>query len=429
MLNGLRNVTGLTLWFALLLLPILPVFGQTSLTLAWTASITPQVAGYKIYYGVASRTYTNSVTVTNGTQATINGLKQGTVYFFAATTLSSNLVEGSFSDELRYTNIPPAIALTSPVNGSTFDPSSPLTLAASVTTNGHTINYVRFYDGSVLLGSASTPPYSYTLLKVLSNSYSFHATLTYDSTNSINSSVVNISPSSSLIGNSPLLATLPSTNRQFRLVLSGQPSHTYDVLASENLRLWKTISTVTLGASGSVVVTDTEAPKYSSRFYRLHETTYTVPGSLPTLRIRRLASRLTALDCVGQVGHTYDILASDDLKSWIAISTFTAGATGAFTFTDPAAPLHPSRFYRLHETTYTAPGTIPALKIHRTGGKVYVTALGQVAHRYDVLASQDLIHWSGMASVTIPASGSVTVTDMAAVLFPSRFYRLHETTY
>jgi hypothetical protein len=426
--NGPRSVIGSAPWLALLLL-IPAARGQTNITLAWDAVQTPGVAGYRIYYGTASRKYTNSVIVTNGTRATINGLKQGTTYFFSATTLGSTLVESPFSAEVRYPDIPPAIVLTSPANGSTYDPSSPITLAASVTTNGHTINIVRFYDGPLLLGSDSTPPYGYTLLKAVSNSYSFHATVTYDGTNSISSSVVNVSVSGGLIGNLPLLATLPPTNRQFRLMLSGQPSHTYDVLASENLRLWKTISTVTLGPGGSVIFTDPEGAKYSSRFYRLHETTYTVPGSLPTLRIRRLGAGLVALDCVGQVGHTYDILASNDLKAWIAITTFTAGNSGAFTFTDPAAPAHSSRFYRLHETTYIAPGTIPALQMHTAGGKVLLTALGEVAHRYDVLASQDLVHWSTITNVTVPATGSMTVSDPAAGSFRSRFYRLHETTY
>ena len=415
-----------------LLIPALNASAQTNLTLGWGAPNLPGITQYKIYYGSASRNYTNSVIV-NGTQATVNGLKPGTIYFFSVVALDATLGESPFSAEVRYPDISPAIALTSPANGATYDSAASLTVAASVNTNGHTINSVRFYNGSTLLGTDTLPPYSYTLSKAASNSYSFYAKLTYDGTNSISSSVVNVSASGSLIGNSPLLlATAPSTNRQFRLTLSGQPSHTYDILASQDLKVWKAISTVTLGASGSVAFTDPQATKYSSRFYRLHETTYTLPGTLPTLQIRRVASGLgsiMALNGAGQVGHTYDILASDDLKTWIAINTFTVGANGAFSFLDLAAAAHSSRFYRLHETTYTLPDTLPAVQIHSAAGKVYLTTLGEIGHKYDVLASQDFTHWSAITNVIVPASGTITVNDPAAALFRSRFYRLHETTY
>jgi hypothetical protein len=406
------------------------VSAQTSITLAWNAVNIPGLIGYKLYYGGASGHYTNAVTVTNGTQATVTGLKPGTTYFFSVTMLNSILGESVFSSEVRYPDLP-AITITAPTNGATYDSSAPLTISTSVTPNGHTINFVRFFNGSTLLGTHLTAPYSYTLSKAVSNSYSFHATLTYDGTNTMDSPVVNVTAAGGLPGNTllPHLATLPATNRQFRLVLSGQPSHTYDILASENLRAWKTISTVTLDASGSVAFTDTEAPKYPARFYRLHETTYTLPGTLPALQIRRTGPGRVALDCTGQIGHSYDILASDDLKSWLAITNFLIGSSGAYTFIDPAAPAHSSRFYRLHETTYTVASATPTLRISRAGGKVLLTALGEVAHRYEVQATQDLLHWSAITNVTLPAAASMTVSDPAAGSFSSRFYRLHETTW
>ena len=74
-----------------------------SVTLAWDLSIDPTVVGYKIYYGVASRTYTSMVDVGNATSVTISGLVEGTTYFFAATAYNTLGLESDYSDELSYT--------------------------------------------------------------------------------------------------------------------------------------------------------------------------------------------------------------------------------------------------------------------------------------------------------------------------------------
>jgi oxalate decarboxylase/phosphoglucose isomerase-like protein (cupin superfamily) len=73
-----------------------------SVTLAWSPSTDPSVAGYNIYYGGASGTYTNMISVGNATNATISGLDQGTTYYFAATTYTAAGVESSFSSEVSY---------------------------------------------------------------------------------------------------------------------------------------------------------------------------------------------------------------------------------------------------------------------------------------------------------------------------------------
>src|SRR5262245_2219962 len=63
----------------------LSAFATASVTLVWNASPGTNVAGYNVYYGVASRTYTNKVNVGNVTNTTISGLVEGTTYYFAVT--------------------------------------------------------------------------------------------------------------------------------------------------------------------------------------------------------------------------------------------------------------------------------------------------------------------------------------------------------
>src|ERR1019366_5906922 len=68
-----------------------------SATLNWDPSTDSNVAGYNIYYGTASHTYTNVIVLGNVTNTTVTGLIEGATYFFAATTYNASGVESGFS--------------------------------------------------------------------------------------------------------------------------------------------------------------------------------------------------------------------------------------------------------------------------------------------------------------------------------------------
>src|SRR5437867_3419151 len=74
-----------------------------SVTLVWNASPGTNIAGYNVYYGVASRTYTNKVNVGNATNATVSGLIAGTTYFFAVSAYDTYGLESDYSNEMSYT--------------------------------------------------------------------------------------------------------------------------------------------------------------------------------------------------------------------------------------------------------------------------------------------------------------------------------------
>jgi Divergent InlB B-repeat domain/Fibronectin type III domain/Bacterial Ig domain len=85
-----------------------------SVTIAWDPSPDTNVVGYKIYYGVVSRTYTNVIDVGASTSATISNLVEGTTYYFAATAYNVLGMESAFSGEASYTvpgvgNQPPTL--------------------------------------------------------------------------------------------------------------------------------------------------------------------------------------------------------------------------------------------------------------------------------------------------------------------------------
>ncbi|MEK6598397.1 MAG: Ig-like domain-containing protein, partial [Gemmatimonadota bacterium] len=73
------------------------------MTLTWNPSADSNVTGYRIYYGVASRTYTNIVDVGGATSVTISNLVEGVTYYFAATAYNVLGMESDYSGEISYT--------------------------------------------------------------------------------------------------------------------------------------------------------------------------------------------------------------------------------------------------------------------------------------------------------------------------------------
>lgn len=75
---------------------------QDWVRLAWDPNSEPDLGGYIVYYGVASRVYTNAINVGNVTTNTVTGLVQGVLYYFAVTAYNTNGLESDFSDEVTY---------------------------------------------------------------------------------------------------------------------------------------------------------------------------------------------------------------------------------------------------------------------------------------------------------------------------------------
>lgn len=97
---GQSVLTGLLM--ALSTFASLSAFGASSVTLAWDPSVSPGVAGYNVYYGVGSHTYTNAVSAGAATSLTISGLADNTTYYFAATAYDTNNIESDYSAETNY---------------------------------------------------------------------------------------------------------------------------------------------------------------------------------------------------------------------------------------------------------------------------------------------------------------------------------------
>jgi Big-like domain-containing protein/purple acid phosphatase-like protein len=86
------------------LCPLAPALSSAAqVTLAWDPNTEPDLAGYKLYYGISSRSYQFSVDVGNLTSFPLSGLLEGQIYYFAATAYNFSGNESDFSNEVSTT--------------------------------------------------------------------------------------------------------------------------------------------------------------------------------------------------------------------------------------------------------------------------------------------------------------------------------------
>lgn len=78
---------------------------SASIKIGWDPVTSTSIAGYKIYYGKASRSYSTNITVGNVNTYTVSGLSEGTIYYFAVTAYDGQGRESDYSSEL-VVNIP-----------------------------------------------------------------------------------------------------------------------------------------------------------------------------------------------------------------------------------------------------------------------------------------------------------------------------------
>jgi hypothetical protein len=112
-------LSGLLLLLLAILSLLVPAAHAGQVTVAWDANLEPEVAGYKIYYGTRSGSYTASLDAGNATSILLSGLQDGATYFFAAVAYDASNNESGFSNEITYAVPAGATASGDPSSGST----------------------------------------------------------------------------------------------------------------------------------------------------------------------------------------------------------------------------------------------------------------------------------------------------------------------
>jgi PKD repeat protein len=162
MFKVISSIKSVAANLVVLLLPLfaLPAFAGTA-SLAWNASASTSVTGYKVYYGTASGVYPNQLDAHMALSLTVPSLTAGTKYYFAVTAYNS-AGESGYSNEASAT-IPPAAdtqAPTTPANLAAPNRSSNMiTLAWGVSTDnvGVTAYRVERCQGAGCTSFAQVP--------------------------------------------------------------------------------------------------------------------------------------------------------------------------------------------------------------------------------------------------------------------------------
>ena len=80
-----------------------PAVNAAAVSLAWNANTETNLAGYRLYSGTATRSYSTNVAVAHpATTATVTNLQAGLTYFFAVTAFTTDGLESDYSDEVSY---------------------------------------------------------------------------------------------------------------------------------------------------------------------------------------------------------------------------------------------------------------------------------------------------------------------------------------
>ena len=302
--------------------------GQMAVTLAWDPS--PQVAGFLVYQGTASRNYTNVIDAGNSTHATVLGLDPGVINYFAVAAYDAFGLVSSLSDEISLSpqSVVPqvmvvGIKVQAVVLGGTGVPGRSYDIFSSSDSSPWRV------IGTVTLGDTG-------VFRFLDNVSSNAASLTY----SYQLRAVTVpEPAPGL--------TIQTAPGQINLSGFGIFGHSYDILATTDFRIWRNIGSVMAGPGGTFSFVVPSAKRVG--FFRLHETTYTVPGTLPALGIRPGTNNQVTLEVTGQIGHNSMVSATQDFITWTPIGMGLAGTGGVLSFDDPIQIGSPARFYRVAE--------------------------------------------------------------------------------
>ncbi len=198
---------------------VAPARAATSISLTWNGSSDPEVTGYNVFYGTNSGNYTASLNVGNSTTATLPALTSGATYFAVVTAYNAANLQSLPSNEISFTvpeNIPPAVALTSPQSGASFNSSTPISLSATASDPDGSITKVEFYADTTLVGQDMNSPYAATWNSPSSGNHLLTAVAYDDSGTAVRSSGVAISVLGSTTGPTPTPAT--ASNRRMNVL-------------------------------------------------------------------------------------------------------------------------------------------------------------------------------------------------------------------
>jgi len=212
-----------------------------------------------------NRTYTIVPPADTGVVATISGVVVGST--------SGTVSEGqTLRFELTYAAPPtpsaPVVSITSPLNGASYVTGDDISIEATASDSDGVISSVAFYNGTTLLSTDTTSPYSYTWQSVPEGTYSITAKATDNDSNETTSTAVGVTVSD-IVGTAPVVSiTSPLNGASY---VTGDDI-SIEATASDSDGV---ISSVAFYNGTTLLSTDTTSP-YSYTWQSVPEGTYSI---------------------------------------------------------------------------------------------------------------------------------------------------------
>ncbi len=276
-------------------------------------------------------------------------------------------------------NKAPSVSLVSPVNGASFSSPANIVLTASATDANGTVARVDFYQGTTLLGTSSTSPYTVTWSNVTGGTYS----LTAVATDNLGASKTSTAVSITVTGAKVLISTPANGSTLF----GGSGGTT-------------AVSGAFTGDSASTVLVDNGT---SSRLATINGNTY--QATLPVF-----AGMNTLTVSVARTDKTSDT----------ASVTVTGNDTPKIAFRSPASAIFDAPANLLFDVDAVSPGSsIGKVEFYKNG--VLASTVNSPPYQYtllNALAQSYTVQAKATDSVGYVSSASTTVTGQGPIPRP-----------